>query len=170
MPKPVMIYGDKALDFIGYEEDMSQQFSTVIEDVRYAWDIEKLWVRVESLDSVDWEIPTSFQEDWNWGQSHPSEHIERCLEADLSYPILIWEGEIIDGTHRTIKALAQSKKTIKAKIITSLPYPDEQTELDGMESSKGISWTHGDMVKIIMSFMEYDMLKEYNFRHPIDGV
>ncbi len=86
MPKPVMIYGDKALDYIGYEEDMGQKFSTIIEDVRYAWDIEKLWVEVESLDSVDWEIPTSFQEDWNWGQSHPSEHIERCLEADLSSP------------------------------------------------------------------------------------
>jgi hypothetical protein len=170
MPTPVMIYGDNALDFIGYGEDMGQQFSTVIEDVRYAWDIEKLWVEVESLDPVDWEIPTSFQKDWNWGQSHPSEHIERCLEANLSYPILIWDGEVIDGTHRTIKALAQSKKTIKAKIITNIPPPDEQTELDSMESSKGISWTHGDMVKITMSILEYEMLKEYNFRHPIDGV
>lgn len=170
MPKPVMIYGDKALDLIGYKEDMGQQFSTVIGDIRYAWDIEKLWLEVESLEPVDWEIPASFQEDWYWGQTHPSEHIERCLEADLSYPILIWDGEIIDGTHRTVKALAQSKKTIKAKIITNIPPPDEETELDPIESNDGISWTHGDVVKIIMAFMEYEMLKEYDFRHPIDGV
>ena len=170
IPKPVIIYGDSVLDIIGYEEDMGQQFSTVVGDIRYAWDIEKLWLEVESLEPIEWEIPNSFKEDWYWGQSHPSEHIERCLEAELSYPILIWDGGIIDGTHRTVKALAQSKKTIKAKIITKLPPPDEETKLEPIESNKGISWTHGDMVKITMSLMEYEMMKEYKFRHPIDGV
>lgn len=170
MPKPVIVYGDKALEIVEYKEDMGQQFSTVIGNVRYAWDIEKLWVEVESLEPVDWEIPKSFQEDWNWGKSHPSEHIERCLDADLSFPILIWDDEIIDGTHRTIKALAQNKKTIKAKIITNIPPPDEETDLKPTESNEGISWTHGDMVMITMSIMEYEMMKEYKFRHPIDGV
>lgn len=170
MPKPIVVYGDEALDIIGYEEDMGQQFSKVIGDVRYAWDIEKLWVEVESLDPVEWEIPESFKEDWYWGQSHPSEHIERCLEADLTYPILIWDGEIIDGTHRTVKALAQNKKTIMAKIITNIPPPDEETDLHPNESSKGVSWKHGDMTQIIASIMEYEMMKEYKFRHPIDGV
>ena len=69
-----------------------------------------------------------------------------------------------------IVALAQSKKTIKAKIITKLPPPDEETKLEPIESNKGISWTHGDMVKITMSLMEYEMMKEYKFRHPIDGM
>ena len=169
-PKPVIVYGDSGLDIIGYEEDMGQQFSTVVGDIRYAWDIEKIWLEVESLEPIEWEIPNSFKEDWYWGQSHPSEHIERCLEADLSYPILIWDGEIIDGTHRTIKALAQNKTTIKAKIITNIPTPDEETNLEPIESNKGISWTHGDMVRITMSIMEYEMMKEYKFRHPIDGM
>ena len=96
MPK-AMIYGDTALDLIGYKEDMGQQLRALLGDIRYAWDIEKLWLEVESLEPVDWKYK-SFQEDWYWGQTHPSEHIERCLEADLSYPILIWDGEIIDGT------------------------------------------------------------------------
>jgi hypothetical protein len=170
VPKPVIVYGDSVLDIIGYEEDMGQQFSTVVGDIRYAWDIEKIWLEVESLEPIEWEIPNSFKEDWYWGQSHPSEHIERCLEADLSYPILIWDGEIIDGTHRTIKALAQNKTTIKAKIITNIPTPDEETNLEPIESNKGISWTHGDMVRITMSIMEYEMMKEYKFRHPIDGM
>jgi len=166
MPKPVIIYGDSVLDIIGYEEDMGQQFSTVVGDIRYAWDIEKLWLEVESLEPIEWEIPNSFKEDWYWGQSHPSEHIERCLEAELSYPILIWDGGIIDGTHRTVKALAQSKKTIKAKIITKLSPPDEETKLEPIESNKGISWTHGDMVKITMSLMEYEMMKDTSFVIP----
>jgi hypothetical protein len=170
IPRPVRVYCDSVLDIIGYEEDMGQQFSTVVGDIRYAWDIEKIWLEVESLEPIEWEIPNSFKEDWYWGQSHPSEHIERCLEADLSYPILIWDGEIIDGTHRTIKALAQNKTTIKAKIITNIPTPDEETNLEPIESNKGISWTHGDMVRITMSIMEYEMMKEYKFRHPIDGM
>jgi hypothetical protein len=169
VPKPVIVYGDSVLDIIGYEEEM-RSFSTNIDGIRYAWDVEKLWAKFDTLDAIEWEIPESFKDEWSWGQSHPSEHIERCLEADLSYPILIWDGEIIDGTHRTIKALAQNKTTIKAKIITNIPTPDEETNLEPIESNKGISWTHGDMVRITMSIMEYEMMKEYKFRHPIDGM
>ena len=113
-PRPVVVYKEDAIEKLGYE-DMSSQFSTNIDGIRYAWDVEKLWAKFDTLDAIDWEIPESFKDEWSWGQSHPSEHIERCLEAELSYPILIWDGRIIDGTHRTVKALAQSKKTIKAK-------------------------------------------------------
>lgn len=169
IPRPVRVYCDSVLDIIGYEEEM-RSFSTNIDGIRYAWDVEKLWAKFDTLDAIEWEIPESFKDEWSWGQSHPSEHIERCLEADLSYPILIWDGEIIDGTHRTIKALAQNKTTIKAKIITNIPTPDEETNLEPIESNKGISWTHGDMVRITMSIMEYEMMKEYKFRHPIDGM
>ena len=166
-PRPVVVYKEDALDRLGYEA-MSSQFSTTLDEVRYAWDVEKLWVEFESLEAVEWKIPKSFQDEWYWGQSHPSDHIERCLEADLNYPILVWDDAIIDGTHRTVKALAQGKKTIKARVIINMPPPDEQTDLKPDESGKGIPWTNGDMVKLVQAFTEYEELKSYDFRHPLD--
>lgn len=41
--------------------------------------------------------------------------IKQCLDADLSYPIILNEdGVLIDGSHRIVKALLQGQKTIKA--------------------------------------------------------
>ena len=132
-----------------------RSFSTNIDGMRYAWDVEKLWAKFDTLEAVDWEIPESFKDEWSWGQSHPSEHIGRCLEANLSYPILIWNGVIIDGCHRVVKSLAKGNKTIKAKIIVNMPPPNEETILDPIESNKGVHWVFGDMELLIRSVMEY---------------
>ena len=169
-PRPIVLYGDNVLELIGYHEDMNHQFSTVIEDVRYSWNIENLWLEVENLEPVEWEIPEHFKDSWSWGQSHPAEHLERCLEADLSYPILIWDGAIIDGCHRTVKALALGKTSIQAKIITNIPPPEDETEPDPMESNDNVSWTFRDMIKFVKSVMEYQELEKYRFRHPADGI
>lgn len=47
--------------------------------------------------------------------------MKRVLEADLSKPILIYRGYVMDGKHRLTKALYLGKKTIKAKILKELP-------------------------------------------------
>jgi hypothetical protein len=168
-PQPIVIYGNEALEFIGYE-DMGHQYSTIIDDARYSWDVDKLWIEFESIEPIDWTIPDSFKEEWCWGQSHPSDHIERCLKADLSYPILVWNNTIIDGCHRTIKALAENKKTIKAKVIKDMPSPSSIGELDPVESNDNVHWNYGDMVRIVQAISEYEMMKEYDYRHPLDGV
>lgn len=169
--KSVIVYSQELIEMIDLDEDEDmRRFSTNIDGTRYAWDVEKLWVQFETYDSVDWEIPDTFKDEWSWGQTHPSEHIERCLEADLSYPILVWDGAIIDGCHRAVKSLAKGDKTIKAKIIVNIPPPDEETPLDPLESNKGVSWTYNDMIKIVSSIMEYEEVKEYKFRHPADGI
>ena len=62
-PQPVVLYREDAIEKLGYE-DMSSQFSTVLDEVRYAWNVEKLWVEFESLEAVEWEIPKSFLEEW----------------------------------------------------------------------------------------------------------
>lgn len=169
-PKPVILYSNEFLEQIGYKEDMSQQFSTVIDDIRFAWDIENLWIQFESLQEIDWEIPETFKEEWSWGQDHPADHIERCCEADLSYPILVWDGAIIDGCHRVVKALANGQKTIKAKIIINIPPPDEETQVVSSESNEGVHWTFRDMVLILQAIREYDEITKYKFRHPADGI
>lgn len=53
-------------------------------------------------------------------------HVRRCMDADLSHPILIaWDGSIADGRHRIIKAIAQGKRTILARRMTWRPEPDK---------------------------------------------
>lgn len=48
-----------------------------------------------------------------------SAHIKRVLDADIDCPILLdWEGSIADGRHRVLKALAEGRRTIKARRMT----------------------------------------------------
>ena len=42
------------------------------------------------------------------------EEVKRIKNADLKYPIMLHDNYIVDGVHRTIKAMLQGKKTIKA--------------------------------------------------------
>lgn len=46
-------------------------------------------------------------------------HVKKVMRADLDAPILLdWNGCIADGRHRVIKAIAQGKRTIKARRMT----------------------------------------------------
>ena len=167
-PKPVLFYGSEALDLIGYLEDMEHQYTIIVDGKRHAWDVQDIWIKAESLAPVEWSIPSELRAKWSWGQDHPSDHLERCLTADLSYPIIVCDNRIIDGTHRVIKALAEGKTSIKARVLTKMPPPSEVGELDPIESSEGVHWTHGDMVELVKAVLEYEMMKEYDFRHPLD--
>jgi hypothetical protein len=56
-------------------------------------------------------------------------HVKKCMEADLSFPILLdWAGGIADGRHRVLKAIATGKRTIKARRMTWKPEPDKKAE------------------------------------------
>jgi len=55
-------------------------------------------------------------------------HVKRCMEVDMSYPIILsYHGNIVDGRHRVLKALACNHKTIKAYRLDHLPKPDRRT-------------------------------------------
>ncbi|TMN24511.1 hypothetical protein [Pseudoxanthomonas sp. X-1] len=67
-------------------------------------------------------------EPWNGenmrGLAH---HVRACMNADLSYPILLdWNGAIADGRHRVLKAIALGKRTIKARRMHWKPVPDRE--------------------------------------------
>jgi hypothetical protein len=56
-------------------------------------------------------------------------HVKKCMEADLSFPILLdWNGGIADGRHRILKAIATGRRTIKARRMTWKPEPDKKAE------------------------------------------
>jgi len=149
---------------------MNHMYSTVKEGVRRSWNVEKLWDFSNAIEVSSWEVTEEFLDSWSWGQNHPSQHIDRCLSADLSYPILIHEGKIVDGCHRVIKALAQGNTHIPAKVLTDLPDPDEEGSVLEEESSQGVVWNYRDMVEVVGAFFEYQKRIEYGFRHPIDGI
>ncbi|RZJ12071.1 MAG: hypothetical protein EOP39_04595 [Rubrivivax sp.] len=56
-------------------------------------------------------------------------HVRKCMKADLDCPILLdWNGDIADGRHRLIKAIATGKRTLKARRMTWKPEPDRPAE------------------------------------------
>lgn len=56
-------------------------------------------------------------------------HVRKCMDADLDCPILLdWNGDIADGRHRLITAIAKGKRTLKARRITWKPEPDRKAE------------------------------------------
>ena len=99
-------------------------FSLIIEGYEYKWKVLNLVSTAKNITPVLWKIPDSFLEDWSWDNDILEDHIERCLSADLSYPIIVWDGRILDGCHRVIKTLAKGRSEIKAKVIRDIPPPD----------------------------------------------
>jgi len=52
---------------------------------------------------------------------HLIKQIQRIVHADLSHPIIVLEGRVVDGAHRLAKAILQGDSTIKAKVLESIP-------------------------------------------------
>jgi hypothetical protein len=51
-------------------------------------------------------------------------HVSRCISADLTVPIILdWRGDIADGRHRVIKAIALGHRTILAVRMNWKPTP-----------------------------------------------
>lgn len=51
-------------------------------------------------------------------------HFKKVMDADLTVPIIIdWNGDIADGRHRLIRAIAEGKRTLPAVRITWKPDP-----------------------------------------------
>ena len=148
---------------------MSQTFSTSFHDVgvKYTWEVDKLHAKFSSHEPFTWEIPDYFLGDWTWGEDHISKHISRCMTADFTYPVLIWDGHIVDGCHRICRALADGYTQIQAIEILEMPPPDLDEEINKLEEPpKPYKWTFGDMVKVLNAIKEM----EYDYRHPLDGV
>jgi len=89
-----------------------------------------------NMNELLWNLDLPFWEeekidDWNLtlreviqNPERYSNHHQRILKADLSYPVCITKSKngkwfVLDGTHRLAKAYIDNLKTIKVKIIPS---------------------------------------------------
>ncbi len=50
-----------------------------------------------------------------------AEHIRKIRDADYSYPVLLFNGSILDGLHRIAKACIEKQDFINAKIFQTIP-------------------------------------------------
>lgn len=130
----------------------------------HTWEVESLLKIAEGISPRKWGIPPRFLDEWSWGEDHISEHLTPCLKADLSTPILVWNGDIIDGCHRVCLALSLGRTEIEAIDLSfRMPYPDH---IELYQTKPDPVWSFGDMVKILKALR----LAEYDYRHPLDGV
>ncbi len=72
-------------------------------DLMRAYVHHKSWSRIEDL--------------------HPSwhTHIAKVIDADYSFPILMYEQEIIDGMHRLVKAVSEGQTYIMVRTLEHMP-------------------------------------------------
>ena len=124
-------------------------FSLTIENYEYVWKVKSLLRASKNLSVIDWPVSDFCLQEWSWAEEDIKNHIERCLEADLNYPILIWDGKIIDGCHRIIKAIALGQHKVKAKVIRDIPAPDEILDFVYNNYENDVRYNFSDVVKIV---------------------
>jgi hypothetical protein len=94
--------------------------------------VELLWEAAKGLPVED-ANPEDFPE-WLWYSWEPNitlkgvaEHMERVLQADLSYPVLVSaEGFLMDGCHRLVHAYLK-KVPVKVVRFLETPAPHRRT-------------------------------------------
>lgn len=86
--------------------------------------------RVSDLWGVSKDLPTSsvplaplVQRINGYINSFNSDDWERVSLADMSYPIIVRNIDIMDGCHRVVKAMLLGHTSIDAKVLTELPSP-----------------------------------------------
>jgi hypothetical protein len=147
-------------------------FSVVIGDEELEWDIRPLheMARRQELVRTTYEIPAKFLHEWYWGDSTVEEHTLRALHADINFPIIIWDGQIVDGAHRCCLSLAAGMNTIKALEIINMPpydraYPPKvqnRQPLNRKPPHEPLS--HAHVVKAVRGHM-FTPLPEFTTRH-----
>ena len=94
-----------------------------------AWDVDRLIelsrdlpVREVPLDSI-WELDTPY-----WSQltvRDVAEHVRLVQEVDTTYPIILgFDGRVMDGMHRVVRAVLEGRPTISAVQFEVHPEPD----------------------------------------------
>lgn len=111
---------------------------------RVYW-VTRLWQLAESLESYPHPLASLdlSGQVWFHGRCPTVEevvkHYERVLAADLDYPILLdFDGRVMDGYHRIVKARLQGDTTILAVRFPVTPEADELRWVEGHPSPVGI--------------------------------
>jgi hypothetical protein len=107
----------------------------IIKDDLLIWKVRTIWeyVMLEKLPIISRDIVSFNQEINPWFYEREAfvlkniiKHYKRVVESDLAYPIILDpEGNILDGVHRFVKAVAYEHQYIKCIQLVNYPMPDE---------------------------------------------
>lgn len=99
-----------------------------------AWDVDRLVELSRNLPvgevelSSLWEVDTVY---WFDDETDPPtvrnvvDHVRLIQEVDMSHPIILgYDGRVMDGMHRTARALLEGRETIKAVQFDEALPPD----------------------------------------------
>lgn len=129
----------------------NQTFSLTVEEYEYVWNVSSFIEITKNTVPEDWIIPPDFADGWSWGNDNLNVHIERCLNANLNHPIIVWDNIVLDGCHRVVKALSINHKTIKAKVIKDIPPPDFINDFVNIDFKRKHSFK--DMINLVKSYV-----------------
>jgi len=136
-------------------EDKEWEINQIYDDEQgNVYNIEKLWHLTESNPIRNMPVeslrPQLAEKSWGYSPqdvlNNPEQYageMEMIRDADLSYPILMYKNQIVDGNHRLAKAFFEKEKTIKVKMPT-----DKQ-----MESAKVKENITGEEIKKASIFL-----------------
>jgi hypothetical protein len=116
---------------------MTQKHTTIRNGKRLLWYTERLWREARELEPFEIQIESIKELDMNcwFGSSEPTmrevmKHFSRIQTTQLEYPIILNEdGSLMDGGHRVCKALLEGRSTILAVQFSTMPEPDEISEV-----------------------------------------
>ena len=133
------------------------KYSMVLGDTEYEWDIVPLYdlADIGRFELIKYNIPPDFLGEWYWGDTTIDEHVDRVMKADTSYPILVWDNQIIDGTHRCCLSLATGMTSILAYNILSMPSHDREYTPKAEQRrpiNQGLS--HAKVIKEVQKLMQ----------------
>ena len=102
--------------------------------VKFYWQVDKLIVASSKLPVQEMELsqllPRIANGSWYGPAQKPTigsiiEHIQRAIEADLTYPIILAaDGKIMDGSHRLIGASIKGINKVAVVQFQTDPAPD----------------------------------------------
>ena len=111
-----------------------QTYSSTLDGIRNYWRVDDLWELAANI-PVEYVPIKHLTEQLNgtcWTEGEKDDvtpqwvlgHTRRILNADLKYPILVDEKNIIlDGIHRLCKAVIEGREDIAVQRIVTMPEP-----------------------------------------------
>jgi hypothetical protein len=88
---------------------------------------EECWTDVNERRFSPLALLTAYTTHRSWDETmkhHPAwcEHIEKTKKADYRFPILMYQDEVIDGTHRIIRASTENIAALPVRVLSVLPH------------------------------------------------
>ena len=123
-----LILGDKEYDvykLIDYTREIVP-VETRVETLKNQLSAEQTWSDSNNQTFSSKDLLTAYTELGSWEAlelAHPewTDHINKTKTADYRYPIILYKGELMDGTHRLVRAIIEKVEHIPVRNLEILP-------------------------------------------------